>query len=98
MLFDLIAESIWPSVILHLLNNIISIVWIYVSANDTFVFVFVAIFISLAALSLIPFFAMLKKYRSTLSSLFEKEDSFAFPLVTMALILPAAIISLLEFI
>lgn len=59
---DIIAESIWPSLILHFLNNLISVLWIKYSADASFAFWYVLILAALAVLSLIPVLLMRKEY------------------------------------
>lgn len=98
MLFDLMTESIWPSVILHLLNNIISIAWIYGSGNAAFVCTFIWVFALVAALSLIPALFMIKKYHKLLCDTFSKEDRPSLPVFTLALIIPTALIAILQLI
>lgn len=51
---DLMAGSVWPSVILHLLNNTVSVFFIKYGADETFVLWFIISMAALAVLSLIP--------------------------------------------
>ena len=67
---DLAVGSIWPSVILHFLNNLVSIFWIRNSAIEGFGTFFVIILASLALLSLIPVFIYRKKYSKMLTDVF----------------------------
>ncbi len=48
ILLDIAAESVWPSVILHLINNAVSVLWIKYSSGSEFVLWFLIIMITLA--------------------------------------------------
>ncbi len=58
MTINLLTDSIWPSVILHAVNNTLSVVWIFYSQSTEFV---VGFYIVLAVLSLISFIFIFKK-------------------------------------
>ncbi len=98
MVLDLLCDSVLPSVILHLLNNIISLVWTYGKNNSDFKTVFLSVFIigALVSIAFVPF--MIKRYKETLKSTFIKEDKTALPLVTLFFIIPTFILALFEFI
>lgn len=63
---SLMTKSVLPSVILHFLNNFISVLWIKYSSDTTFLIWYVALLSVGALLSLIPVFIMRKKYISGL--------------------------------
>lgn len=98
MTIDLITESVWPSVILHFLNNIISIGWMYGSGTEGFAEIYITVFVIGASISLIPLIICLKNYRHLLRITFTRNDRLLFPAISFALIIPTVLIALLEFI
>ena len=54
MFIDIAFESVWPSVILHFINNAASVIWIKCSVDTLGVWIFVAVLFGLAALC-VPF-------------------------------------------
>lgn len=64
IIVDLICESVLPSVILHFLNNAISVLWIKYSTNPSFALWYCIILAGFALLSLIPVYLRRKKYAS----------------------------------
>ncbi len=65
---DIIAESVWPSVIIHLLNNTVSVLWIKYSANPDFALWYCILLAAFGALSLIPIYLRRKKYLAEIKS------------------------------
>ena len=53
MMVDLVCGSVWPSVILHFLNNALSVLLISCSGNSAFVYLFYGILILLSVISLL---------------------------------------------
>lgn len=98
MTFDLITESVLPSVIVHLFNNIMSLVWMYGADTEGFAEIYLSVFVLGAVISIIPLIISLKKYRRMLRHTFEKDDKLIFPAVSLALIIPTLLIALMEFI
>ena len=66
---NLMTESVWPSLILHFLNNVISVLWIKYSMDSTFVFWYVLSLAILALISLVPRLAMRKRYVARITEL-----------------------------
>ncbi len=98
MTIDLITESVWPSVILHFLNNLMSVAWMYGSGIEGFAEIYIAMFVLGAVLSLIPITILFRDYRRLLKITFTKNDKPIFPAISLALIIPTALIAFLEFI
>ena len=67
---DLMLGSVWPSFILHFVNNAASIAWIRISGNTTASIIYMALVLSLAAVSLVFIFAQRKSYRKALTEVF----------------------------
>ena len=75
MIVDVAFGSVWPSVILHFINNATSVVWIKYCSGITGYAIFVS---SLLAISLISLFFILrrrKEYRALLFSALDKGES-----------------------
>ena len=98
MLFDIVAESVFPSVILHLINNLISIVWIYNSGSQDFASLFWVLFAIGALISLIPIFVLRKTYKIRLKEAFDKEDKTLIEPLCLAVAIPALISAFSELI
>lgn len=64
---DIAADSIVPSLLLHFLNNLISIFWIRGAGDGTFAKAYVITLSALAAISLIPIILLRRKYSKQLS-------------------------------
>ncbi len=94
---DILAESVLPSVILHFLNNLLSILWEYSVKSNTSG-VFLILFGATAFFSLVLIILMRKRLSSALKEIFSKNDKTAFPGFTLALIIPTALISILNLI
>lgn len=59
---DLACDSVWPSVILHFLNNTVSVLWIKYGADPGFAAVLIGTLIVGSIISLIPVFIKRKDY------------------------------------
>lgn len=64
---DIAADSVIPSLLLHFLNNLISIFWIRGGGEGVFAKAYVITLSALAVLSLIPILLLRKKYSKQLS-------------------------------
>ena len=93
MAVDIATESIIPSVILHLLNNSISLIWSY-NQNQNLESVLTALLALFMILSLVALSLNRKKYAAVVKGLFEKEEKSMFPRFLFAFIIPAVIITL----
>ena len=84
-LVDIMAESVLPSVILHFLNNVLSLVFMeyFGEENGT---VFSLILIVLSIISIIPIIIKRKSYRGFFSPLLEKGDSAEISKAPLALV------------
>ena len=66
MIMDILTDSIWPSVILHAVNNTLSVVWIFYSESTNFV---IAFHLSLAILSIVSLIFVFRKRREYLAGI-----------------------------
>ena len=96
---DMITGSIWPSVIIHFVNNVLSLIWMKYCHTPRGVWTFVAIF---GAVTLISLVFILKKrdfYKKRLIAVFERGEEpkdMRAPLALMALSLFIAVVNLLS--
>ena len=68
IVIDLATESVLPSLILHFLNNAVSVLFIKYSPDPGFVLPFVIVMVALALISLIPIVIKRKGYLSAIGS------------------------------
>ncbi len=59
---NLISKSVLPSILMHFLNNLISVLWIKYSGSTGFVLWYVAALVALALISFVPVLLMRKRY------------------------------------
>ena len=86
MLVDIIFGSVWPSVILHLLNNATSVVFMKYASGVGESTVFVGALVTLALISFIFIFKKKGKYSSMLRGAFEageRHDAINLPVILM---------------
>jgi len=77
IVIDMMSGSIWPSVILHFINNLLSVIWIKYCTNPRAVWIFTLILGVCALISLI--FALItfnKKYKAKIKGVLDKGESF----------------------
>ena len=66
ILIDLAYDSVWPSFIIHILNNAVSVLWIKYSPNPAFALWFVILLSGSALISLVGVYFKRKEYASGL--------------------------------
>ncbi len=94
---DIAAGSIIPSLLLHFLNNLISIFWLRGMGDSRFVIAYVIVLCALALLSLIPIVLLRSRYREKLSNIADSGGRVQLsyePLLFFATTLFVAVISL----
>ena len=94
---DIAMDSIVPSLLLHFLNNLISIFWLRGMGNGGFAALYAITLSALAVLSLIPIFFLRSRYRKKLASIAEQKEKVQFsyePLLFFATTLFVAVLSL----
>ncbi len=67
---DIICDSVWPSMIIHLVNNAASVLWIKYSSDSSFALAYCVVLTALALLSLVPIIARRKVYAEQIKPLF----------------------------
>ena len=96
MLIDVALGSVWPSVILHLVNNTASVLWMkYCSGVGTSV-VFVLLLVLLALISMLFVFRSKREYSKMLYGAFDKGESFGVSYAPIALVVICSYVAALS--
>ena len=99
IIIDLAADSVLPSVALHLLNNAVSVLWIKYSSDAGFAAWYVGAMAALALLSLIPVLINRRKYLARLRSALDAGENLterAAPTVLVVFLLIMTAINLIN--
>ena len=91
---DLLGESVWPSVILHFINNAISLLWIYNSQSPEFCVIYILILSILSVLSLVLIFKRRKEYAKAVKDSFLCSEDKSIPQETLFFIVPTLILAI----
>ena len=70
MIMNIITDSVWPSVILHAVNNTLSVIWIFYSQSSVFALAFYLSLVILSAISLIFIFKKRGEYAIGIKKIF----------------------------
>ena len=97
MLLDLIFESVLPSFILHLVNNICSLLLIFYGDSQSFVVAAAILFSLLLLLSLCFIIFRRKRYLELIRDTFRGAEQREASYTPLLFIIPAAFIALTEF-
>lgn len=99
MTIDLAFDSIWPSVIIHFLNNAISVLFMFYGGSSAFVFAVILGIVILSALSIIYIVRNLKKYEKIKGKITDlSELKSAPPKEILILAIPMLILAVMELI
>lgn len=88
MVLDLLADSVLPSVMLHLINNFLSIFYMYFALKPEFTYLFFGVLGLLASISMCVIFILRNYYINMFKEVFSEKDAVKLPLFTLAFILP----------
>lgn len=77
MAIDIALGSVWPSVILHLLNNTASVIWMKYCTSTVPVIIFISVLLILTSVSVLFIVLMRKKYWNTFRGVFDKGENDA---------------------
>lgn len=94
MSVDLICESVWPSVIMHLLNNAASVLYIMYSGTEGFSVIYFSLLGALTLISLIFLIIMRKKYAVRLCELLSVREPLEGMGALIALAAPSLLIAI----
>jgi membrane protease YdiL (CAAX protease family) len=99
MLVDLIADSVWPSVVIHFLNNALSVVLVFYSDIPAVAYVAISVLAVLTAVSVIYIIRNKGKYEKIKEKMADiRSISFSFPREAFMLVIPMLILALMELI
>ena len=99
MLLDLMVGSVWPSVIIHFLNNLLSVLWYFYSGKEAFVPIVIASLTLLVAVSLALIIKNRKYYGERLRELLSPSDTkIEIPSEAWILTVPMLVLAILELI
>ena len=94
MALDLAAESVIPSLIIHFINNVLSVLWIFYSDSSAFVSVFWTVLATTSLISLLYVFYKRREYKEYISPVLRTGDEnlrsyaplyLAVPMITLAI-------------
>ena len=99
MLVDLIADSVWPSVVIHFLNNALSVVLAFYSDIPAVAYVAISVLAVLTAISVIYIIHNKGKYEKIKEKMADiRSINFSFPREAFMLVIPMLILALMELI
>ena len=87
MVVDIALGSVWPSVILHFLNNALSVVCMKYFTDTPALFAFFGVMLVISAVSLVFVYRRRGEYRTAFFGALDKGDSFAATYAPLALAL-----------
>ena len=93
---DVMANSVLPSFIIHLVNNAASVIWLRNSSSGQFALIYVSVVVVLALLSLIPVLVYRKKYAERISYSFSHECKEKLPFAPLALVVVCVLIAFMS--
>ena len=68
---DIAFDSVIPSLLIHFVNNLISIIWLRGGGESDFVTVYIIALVSAALVSIVPIIIFRKKYTDKIKSVFQ---------------------------
>ena len=99
MLVDLIADSVWPSVIIHFLNNALSVILTFYADIPAVSYVAISALAALTAVSVIYIIYNKRKYEKIKEKMADiRSISFTFPKEALMLVIPMLILAVMELI
>jgi hypothetical protein len=99
MLVDIMTGSIWPSVIIHFLNNLLSVLWYFCSGEAYFAPLIISLLIVAFAVSAVVIIRKRKYYGAKFKEILSHEGcKFEIPKEAWILIVPMLFAAILELI
>lgn len=96
IVIDMATESVLPSVVLHLVNNLLSVLWMYWSADATLTVVYIAGIFALAAVGTVVIILRRKDYGAAVSSALARGEGVR-TAAPFALIIPTLLVAVMSF-
>lgn len=98
MIIDVALESVWPSVILHLVNNSASVIWMKYCSENTASWIFISVLLILTLVSCVIIYRHREEYRDTFYGALDKGEDFAVTYAPAILIIICSYIATVELI
>lgn len=95
---DLVCESVWPSVVLHFINNAASVIWIMYSGTQTFAVFYYGTVAALTLVSLAVIFIRRKEYNDKIHKTLSYGEKMPFMYEPLLLAVPTLLMAVTEFI
>ena len=86
MTVDVIFDSVWPSIAMHLLNNVASIVWMKYCTSSMPIWIFISILTTLVVISMVFVIKNRKEYKRLIKEKCKKGEAFPLTWTPIALI------------
>lgn len=97
MLIDLVADSVWPSVIIHFLNNTLSVLLIFYSDVTALPWIVISVILVLSAVSIFYILENKSKYEEILEKTADIKDvKLSLPKEGLMLVIPMLILAVME--
>jgi membrane protease YdiL (CAAX protease family) len=96
MTLDIISGSVLPSLVIHLLNNALSVLLMFYSDNTLLRWLLPALVALAACLSLIYLFIIRKRARAVISERFVTKEKYKFSYEILLVVIPSLIIAISE--
>ena len=93
---DIMAESITPSLLLHAVNNAISVLWLRYSGDALFSKVYILALVALSLISIPIIFAMRKKIKRSLLPIITEKKKVPFSLEAVAFFAATVLIAFIN--
>ena len=93
MTVDLLCSSILPSIVMHFVNNLLSVLWIFYSGSSTFSGVFVGVLVLLSLVSAAFIYRHRREYKDELFVLFSGGEQLLFYPQILYLLVPTLFIA-----
>ena len=86
MTVDVIFDSVWPSIAMHLLNNVASIVWMKYCTSSVPIWIFISILTTLVVISMVFVIKNRREYKRLIKEKCKKGEAFPLTWTPIALI------------
>lgn len=97
MLVDLMCESVWPSVIIHFLNNLLSVLWYFNASSDVFVICMISVLVLLCVVSVAVIIKRRESYKERIRPLISLgESKLEIPIEIWILAVPMLVLAVME--
>lgn len=97
MLVDLMCASVWPSVIIHFLNNLLSVLWYFYFSVPLFTPIVVVVLTALCVLSAVVLVKRREKYKEKIMPIVSLADlKLSIPVEILILALPMLVLAIME--